>query len=78
VTFMLDAAGLEMRHHMNLDHLMFSTDYPHSGCDWPDSRRTLERVFHGVPRAEVRKMLHDNCRRLYKLDHIPESLGGAG
>jgi len=73
-TFMLDTVGVELRHRMNLDHLMWSTDFPHSGSDWPDSRITAERVFRGVPKHEVKKMLHGNCKRLYKLDHIPDRL----
>jgi len=73
-TFMNDSVGVEMRHRMNLDQIMWSTDYPHSGCDWPDSRLVIERVFRGVPRDEVKKMLHDNCKALYKLDHIPSRL----
>ncbi|MFQ5514960.1 MAG: amidohydrolase family protein [Myxococcota bacterium] len=73
-TFMLDSVGVEMRHRMNLRHIMWSTDYPHSGSDWPDSRITLERVFRGVPRDEVKLMLHTNCKELYHLDHIPQSL----
>ena len=75
-TFMLDTVGVELRHRMNLDHLLWSTDYPHSGSDWPDSRVTIERQFRGLPRAEVRKMLHDNCRTLYGLDALPERLPG--
>ncbi len=73
-TFMVDRTGVEMRHRLNVEHLMWSTDYPHSGTDWPDSAVTLERVFRGIPRAEVKKMLHDNCRALYGLDEIPERL----
>jgi predicted TIM-barrel fold metal-dependent hydrolase len=67
-TFMVDTVGVELRHRMNLDHILWSTDYPHSGSDWPDSRVSIERVFRGVPKAEVRKMLHDNCKALYRLD----------
>jgi len=67
-TFMLDSVGVELRHRMNLDHLLWSTDYPHSGSDWPDSRITIERVFRGVPLADVKKMLHDNCRDLYGVE----------
>ncbi len=70
-TFMIDRSGVELRHRMNLDHLMWSTDYPHSGTDWPNSATTLERNFLGVPRDEVRRMLHDNCRELYGLEVPP-------
>ncbi len=71
-TFMVDTVGMDLRHRMNVDHLMWSTDYPHSGSDWPNSRVTIERNFRGVPHDEVKKMLHDNCKALYKLDHIPD------
>jgi predicted TIM-barrel fold metal-dependent hydrolase len=72
-TFMVDRSGIELRHRLNVDHLLWSTDYPHSGTDWPDSGRTIERVFRGVPKAEVRKMLHDNCKALYGLQ-VPDSV----
>ncbi len=73
-TFMIDTIGIELRHHMNVDHLMWSTDYPHTGTDWPNNRSTIARLFRGVPTAEVKKMLHDNCKALYHLDDIPDRL----
>jgi predicted TIM-barrel fold metal-dependent hydrolase len=73
-TFMVDRSGLDLRHRLNLDHILWSTDYPHSGTDWPHSSVTIEGLFRGIPRAEVRKMLHDNCRALYGLEHVPARL----
>ena len=70
-TFMIDTIGIELRHHMNVDHLMWSTDYPHTGTDWPNNRVTIARLFRGVPKVEVKKMLHDNCKALYHLDQHP-------
>jgi predicted TIM-barrel fold metal-dependent hydrolase len=75
-TFMVDTVGMDLRHRMNVDHLMWSTDYPHSGTDWPNSRVTIERVFRDVPVDQVKKMLHTNCVKLYGLDHVPERLPG--
>ena len=75
-SFMVDTVGMDLRHRMNVDHMMWSTDYPHSGSDWPDSRVTIERVFRDVPVDEVKKMLHTNCKALYGLDHIPDRLPG--
>ncbi len=72
-TFMVDTVGMDLLHRMNVDHLMWSTDYPHSGSDWPNSRITLERVFRGVPADLVRRMLHDNCVELYALE-VPSRL----
>jgi predicted TIM-barrel fold metal-dependent hydrolase len=73
-TFMVDTVGIELRHRMNTDHLMWSTDYPHTGTDWPNNRISIERNFRGVERDTVKKMLHDNCRSLYKLDHVPHTV----
>jgi predicted TIM-barrel fold metal-dependent hydrolase len=76
-TFMIDTVGMELRHRLNLDHLMWSTDYPHTGTDWPNSRTTIARVFRGVARDDVKKMLHTNCKRLYGLHQIPDCLAPA-
>ncbi len=73
-TFMMDTVGMDLLHRMNTEHLLWSTDYPHSGSDWPNSRVTLERVFRGVPMPLVRQMLRDNAVELYGLDHVPEFL----
>jgi predicted TIM-barrel fold metal-dependent hydrolase len=71
-TFMIDTVGMDLRHRLNVDHLMWSTDYPHTGTDWPNSRVTIARVFHGVPHDQVKKMLYGNCKTLYRLDQIPD------
>jgi predicted TIM-barrel fold metal-dependent hydrolase len=69
--FLVDTIGVELRYHMNLDHLMWGSDYPHTATDWPHSRITIERNFRGIPNDEVRLFLHENCKRLYHLDDIP-------
>jgi predicted TIM-barrel fold metal-dependent hydrolase len=73
-SFMIDTVGMDLRHRLNIDHLMWSSDYPHTGCDWPNSRITIERNFRGVPKDQVKKMLHDNCKRLYRLDDVPDRI----
>jgi predicted TIM-barrel fold metal-dependent hydrolase len=73
-TFMIDTVGIELRHRLNVDHLLWSTDYPHTGTDWPNSRVTIERTFRGVPQSEVKKMLHDNVKALYGLHDVPSRL----
>ncbi len=73
-TFMVDTVGIELRHRMNQDHIMWSTDYPHTGSDWPNHRVTIERLFRGLPAADVKKMLHTNCKTLYGLEHVPDTL----
>ena len=53
---------------------MWSTDYPHTGTDWPNCRVTIARLFRGLPRDEVKMMLHTNCKTLYALDDVPDRL----
>ena len=43
-TFMVDTVGIELRHRMNMDNIMWSTDYPHTGSDWPNHRVTIETL----------------------------------
>jgi predicted TIM-barrel fold metal-dependent hydrolase len=73
-TFVVDTVGVELRHRMNLAHLLWSSDYPHTASDWPNSRVTIERNFRGVPASEVERMLHTNAKELYRLDTIPDRL----
>jgi predicted TIM-barrel fold metal-dependent hydrolase len=73
-TFMVDTVGMELRHRLNIEHIMWSTDYPHTGTEWPNNRISIERNFRGVPKNQVKAMLHDNCRALYKLDHVPTTV----
>lgn len=70
-TFMIDTVGMDLRYRMNLSHLLWSTDYPHTGCDWPNSRVTIERVFRGLQLDEVKRFLHTNAVELYGLD-VPD------
>lgn len=73
-TFLKDKVGLDLRHHLNINNIMWSTDYPHSVTDWPNSRINIERFFRGLPADEVKKMLHTNAKNLYRLDHIPDTV----
>jgi predicted TIM-barrel fold metal-dependent hydrolase len=73
-TFMKDSVGVDLRYRMNMNHIMWSTDYPHTGCNWPNSRVTIEYLFRGLPADEVKLFLHTNVKRLYNLDHIPDTL----
>jgi predicted TIM-barrel fold metal-dependent hydrolase len=67
-TFMVDHYAVKNRHLMGVDNLMFSTDYPHHGCDWPNTRKTVEEMFAGVPADERYKMCAGNAVKLYGLN----------
>ena len=50
--FMIDHYAVQNRHVLGVDNLMWSTDYPHHGCDWPETRRVGRR---DVPRRAGRR-----------------------
>jgi predicted TIM-barrel fold metal-dependent hydrolase len=73
-TFLIDTVGMDLRHRLNTNQIMWSTDYPHTASNWPNSRQVIDRQFNGLPRAQVRQFLHSNVKELYQLHHIPDTL----
>jgi predicted TIM-barrel fold metal-dependent hydrolase len=62
-----DSTGLKTRHHIGLDNVLWSTNFPQSTSTWPESRRAIARCFDGIPENEKRQVLVDNPAKLYKL-----------
>jgi len=52
---------------IGVENMLWSTDYPHHGCDWPETRRVVDDVFRDVPAAERRRMCAENAAELYRL-----------
>jgi predicted TIM-barrel fold metal-dependent hydrolase len=67
-TFIMDVIGLQIRHAVGVDNMMWSTDYPHHGCDWPYSRKVINETFVGIGPSEREKILAGNAVRLWNLD----------
>jgi predicted TIM-barrel fold metal-dependent hydrolase len=44
---------------------MFSSDYPHSVCLWPNSARIAAELVQGLPEDAARKILAGNAERVY-------------
>jgi len=66
-TFISDRNGIENRHGVGVDNIMWSTDYPHHGNDWPYSRKVIDELFVNVPEEERRKIIADNAVRFWNL-----------
>jgi predicted TIM-barrel fold metal-dependent hydrolase len=66
-SFMIDHYAVRNRHVLGVENILWSTDYPHHGCDWPETRRTVDDMFRGVPADERRKMCAGNAMKLYGL-----------
>ncbi|MGH7820203.1 MAG: amidohydrolase family protein [Candidatus Binatia bacterium] len=65
--FMIDHYAVENRHKIGVENLMWSSDYPHHGCDWPETRRVVEEMMRDVPADERHKICAGNAAKLYKL-----------
>jgi predicted TIM-barrel fold metal-dependent hydrolase len=78
--FINEGVGIETRHHVGVDRIMWECDYPHADTPWPNSQGEVRKSLTGVPADEVAAMTHENARRLFRWDERPdaESLLGNG
>ena len=65
VSFQEDDLGMQMRHLVGVDNLLWGSDYPHGESTFPRSREILEQILQGVPEEEQAKIAGENCARLY-------------
>lgn len=66
-TFMDDMVGLQARHLIGIDNILWSTDFPHPATTWPNSVATVDAQFQGVPAAERDAITCGNAARIYHL-----------
>jgi predicted TIM-barrel fold metal-dependent hydrolase len=67
-TFIVDRSGIDLRHRLGVNTIMWSTDYPHHGNDWPYSRKVIEDTMGHVPPEEREQIVAGNAVRLFHLD----------
>ncbi|MCL0101515.1 amidohydrolase [Dehalococcoidia bacterium] len=66
--FITDSFGVASRHAIGVTQMMWSSDYPHTGTDYPKSWNTIEKHFEGVPEDEKLKILRGNAAQVYGYD----------
>jgi predicted TIM-barrel fold metal-dependent hydrolase len=64
-TYITDHFAIQQRHAIGVDRIMWSSDYPHSGSDWPASWRVIDADFAGIPDDERDRILARNALELY-------------
>ena len=64
-TWITDHYGVRNRHDIGVDRMLWSSDFPHVGANWPNSWRVIEAEMSGVPSAERALMLAGNAQELY-------------
>ncbi|MDZ7733384.1 MAG: amidohydrolase family protein [Acidimicrobiia bacterium] len=67
-TFVRDDNGVRNRHEVGVDNMMWSTDYPHHGNDWPYSRKTINETMAAMPPDEKHRIVAGNAVRIFGLD----------
>lgn len=67
-----DIVGLEARHRLPMDQLMFEVDYPHGDSHWPHSMQVFERLLADAKLndVEVRRLLRENAIACYRLERF--------
>jgi predicted TIM-barrel fold metal-dependent hydrolase len=64
--FITDPFAVQSRHHIGVDRMLWSSDYPHITTDWPYSWKTINATFEGVPADERHAILAGNAQRVFK------------
>ena len=67
LTFMDDEVGLQLRHMIGVENILWSTDFPHPATTWPNSQAAVARQFAGIPDAERDLICSGNATRVYGL-----------
>lgn len=57
----------DLRYDVGVENIMWSTDYPHPACSWPESLEVIDKQFAAVPAEERRLMLSGNAERVWNL-----------
>ena len=65
--FQRDPAGVELRHWLGVDNLVWGSDFPHQESEYPHSMRVIEQNFRDVPEDERYKMVCGNVMRFFHL-----------
>ena len=64
-TFQKDSVGPSLAAQWCPDSFMWGSDYPHEDGVWPDSHEAIGRYLGDVTEEMRRKLVRDNCARLY-------------
>lgn len=65
--FFDDPVGIRMIDLIGVDRVMWSTDFPHLECAWPESRKLIEETFVGVSDEDRWKITAGNAIDYFNL-----------
>ncbi len=67
MNFWFEKAGIQLRHHIGLEQILWESDYPHLTSTYPESWTYVNNSLAGVPPDEREQLLYGNAMQLYKL-----------
>ena len=67
MTFQDDSIAFQTRDMMNIERLMWASDFPHSDSTWPNSQAILKEQTASLTQAERDLICHDNVKNWYNL-----------
>ncbi len=67
-TFVRDDYALRNCHEIGVRNMMWSTDYPHHGNDWPYSRKVINETMAGLTPEDKHAIVCGNAVRIFGLD----------
>jgi predicted TIM-barrel fold metal-dependent hydrolase len=70
--FFDDMVGVDARHQIGIEQLVFETDYPHQDSTWPDTTKLVAKIADRVPPNELEMLIRTNA--IAMLDLAPANL----
>ena len=67
-SFITDRSGIALRHQAGVRNIMWSSDYPHHGNDWPCSRKVIEESMGQLPDEERQLITGGNAARIWGIE----------
>ena len=68
VEFMEDDIGIQLRHIIGVDNMVWGNDFPHAESTWPQSMEFLDRLFGEAKEEDRRKITSENAARIFRFD----------
>ena len=68
-----DPVGIELRHKVGVDRILWSNDFPHVVTRWPNSMQLIDEQLREVPVDDKRKILAENAIKFFKIDGVAAS-----
>jgi predicted TIM-barrel fold metal-dependent hydrolase len=73
-----EPVGINYRHDVGVDRILWESDYPHADTPWPHSQKEVDEVLHDVPQDEVDAITHRNAEKLFRWKITDPSLATVG